>query len=137
MPHATESDTENGFDFPNLPPFPKDVPTAPLLGIELVKLLSGDEEEINRLWNACRDLGFFYLHLAGAENNEVNVNGNQLLLDAEELFKVAKQFYDLPVSEKIKYDFKAKGSYFGYKGYGDGMIDNKGTSDRNEFYNVS
>jgi len=148
MPHSTQTAHSDTFDFPNLPPFPQDVPTAPLLRIELAKLISGDEVETDRLWNACRELGFFYLCLrvaqpgtessAATENTtEVKVNGNQLLLDADKLFNVAKQFYDLPVTEKTKYDFKAKGSYFGYKGYGDGVIDKEGTSDRNEFYNVS
>lgn len=48
-----------------------------------------------------------------------------------------KTFYDLPVEEKVKYDLKSKGSYLGYKGYGDGVIDAKGTRDRIEFYKVS
>jgi hypothetical protein len=47
-----------------------------------------------------------------------------------------KSFFDLEVAEKVKYDFKDQGSYFGYKGYGEGIIDAKGTKDRNEFYNV-
>lgn len=140
MPHSTQDEASDCFEFADLPPFPSDVPTAPLLRIELVKLLSGDEEEIDRLWNACRDLGFFYLYLRQSDSESTDdkaaINGDQLLLDADELFKVGKQFYDLPVAEKVKYDFKAKGSYFGYKGYGDGVIDVKGTTDRNEFYNV-
>ena len=44
--------------------------------------------------------------------------------------------FDLPVQEKVKYDLKNQGSYFGYKGYGQGVIDAEGTKDRNEFYNV-
>jgi len=141
MPHSTQDETSHSFDFEDLPPFPTDVPTAPLLRIELVKLLAGDEKEIDRLWHACCDLGFFYLNLrqpdfaSTAENT--TIDGNQLLHDSDELFKVGKQFYDLPVEEKVKYDFKSKGSYFGYKGYGDGVVDVKGTTDRNEFYNVS
>ncbi|KAI8938300.1 hypothetical protein NX059_005953 [Plenodomus lindquistii] len=48
-----------------------------------------------------------------------------------------KTFFDLPVTEKVKYDFKDQGSYYGYKGYGEGVIDKQGTKDRNEFYNIS
>ncbi|TKX23451.1 hypothetical protein C1H76_4520 [Elsinoe australis] len=166
-------------EFPDLPPFPEDVTTAPLLRIKLGKLLKGDESEIDRLWKASCELGFFYLDLRpdtattngfkspeseelsqnvwgdsapatptksentnGLSNGrsktlEVQVDSEKLLGNVDELFKIGEQVFDLPVSEKIKYDFKAKGSYFGYKGYGDGVTDSKGTRDRNEFYNVS
>ncbi|KAF2650473.1 Clavaminate synthase-like protein [Lophiostoma macrostomum CBS 122681] len=46
-------------------------------------------------------------------------------------------FFNLPIDEKTKYDFADQGSYFGYKGYGKGIVDKKGTRDRNEFYNIS
>jgi hypothetical protein len=49
--------------FHDLPPFPDTVPTAPLLKISLAKLLRHDREEEQRLWEACCDLGFFYLDL--------------------------------------------------------------------------
>ena len=175
----TEDNTD--LDFDDLPPFPKDVPTAPLLRIELCKLLGGDEAEIDRLWRACCDLGFFYLDLRdrdpaikdhvgfpeheeliqnvwkehqaedapvqretttgsmvneSLENGDVPVDGEGLLADAKALFKAGQQFFDLPVEEKVKYDWSSINSYFGYKGYGEGMIDSKGTKDRNEFYNV-
>jgi len=65
------------------------------------------------------------------------VNGEALLRDADALFGVGAEFFELPVEEKQKYDFKDKGSYFGYKGYGAGIIDKGGMRDRNEFYNVS
>ncbi|KAG9560366.1 Clavaminate synthase-like protein, partial [Aureobasidium melanogenum] len=68
---------------------------------------------------------------------EVDIDGEQLLQDAEDLFRVGKSIFDLPVEEKVRYDLKDQGSYFGYKGYGEGVIDAKGTKDRNEFYNVS
>jgi isopenicillin N synthase-like dioxygenase len=168
-------------DFHDLPPFPNDVPIAPLLRISLSKLVAGDQGEIHRLWEACSQLGFFYLdlrdsqtnqanHLKSPEENELTENvwddldrvdsvkgdlqdtdsktgrtvqlcntsthGKQLLQDAQDLFQVGKGVFDLPVEEKIKYDLKDQGSYFGYKGYGQGVIDAKGTKDRNEFYNV-
>lgn len=151
--------------FHDLPPFPDDVPTSPLLKISLTNLLRHDKEEEQRLWEACCDLGFFYLdlqsdclyttrfytdgagtHINGEANNhstdtngckdDIQIDGNSLLHDASQLFRVGEELFDLPLEEKQKYDFANQGSYFGYKGYGSGIIDEKGTKDRNEFYNV-
>lgn len=110
-------------------PFPDDVPTAPLLRLSLAKLLQRDGEEVNRFVRACEDLGFFYLDLSGPEDS--------LLADADALFKVNADLYELPLDEKKKYDFMHKNSYFGYKGYGANVVDRNGNLDRNEFYNVS
>ncbi|GME64053.1 Oxoglutarate/iron-dependent oxygenase [Neofusicoccum parvum] len=142
-PHAAQH-------FPNIPAFPSDVPTCPLVRISLARLLHGSEDEAERLWNACCDLGFFYIDLragdeheteGGAVGNarqvEVHVDGEQLLDDADRLFGVQEEFFELPVEEKAKYDFSEQGSYFGYKGYGATVIDKNGTPDRNEFYNTS
>ncbi|KAK5999593.1 hypothetical protein QM012_005250 [Aureobasidium pullulans] len=174
--------SEMDLNFSDLPPFPEDVPTAPLLRITLSKLTQGDPKEISKLWKACCELGFFYLDLRGGSDSqkscptssalddrtehatqevgradsatghddhsahtkddslkefEVDIDGEQLLHDAEDLFRVGKSVFDLPVEEKVKYDLKDQGSYFGYKGYGQGVIDAEGTKDRNEFYNVS
>ncbi|KEQ76770.1 Clavaminate synthase-like protein [Aureobasidium namibiae CBS 147.97] len=142
-------------NFLDSPPFPEDVSTAPLLRISLSKLVQGDQGEIDKLWKACRELGFFYLDLrevgradsatGGVESNKLenirdfdaDIDGERLLQDAKDLFEIGKEIFDLPVEEKIKYDLKDQGSYFGYKGYGQGIINAKGTKDRNEFYNVS
>lgn len=170
-----------GLEFHDLPPFPDNIPTAPLLRISLSKLLSGAQDEVDRLWEASCKLGFFYLDLrdgekrnglespeqkelwanvwdehadsdrsikrkhsggnvaAGTSSHEgdAQVDGEQLLKDAEALFKVGQQIFDLPVEEKSKYDMVSRGSYFGYKGYGKFYTDKEGTKDRNEFYNVS
>jgi isopenicillin N synthase-like dioxygenase len=123
--------------FPNNTPFPSTVPTAPLLRISLAKLLTHDPEEEGQLWNACCDLGFFYLDLRTREranlncgaNGHVNgvirtsngsndqggtkIDGDSLLDDADALFEVAEEFFELPVDEKAKYDFADQGSYFG------------------------
>ncbi|KAK3076239.1 hypothetical protein LTS18_013538, partial [Coniosporium uncinatum] len=141
--------------FDSIPPFPTTIPTAPLLRISLSKLLSHDADEEQRLWNACRDLGFFYLDLRNASSTSTStsfsptttttptpsqqhtISGDTLLHNADALFSLQKQLFDLPLPEKQRYDWSSKGSYFGYKGYGAGVIDKKGTADRNEFYNVS
>ncbi|CAO2653900.1 Nn.00g106330.m01.CDS01 [Neocucurbitaria sp. VM-36] len=148
MPHSDHSPSPHREGFSNLPPFPDNLPTAPLLRISLEKLLHHDPEEEQRCWKACCDLGFFYLdlHTSSPISNtasstqhvgDANSSGETLLQDADQLFEVMKGFYDLDVQEKVKYDFKDQGSYFGYKGYGEGFIDKQGTRDKNEFYNIS
>jgi isopenicillin N synthase-like dioxygenase len=134
MPHSNHSSSPQRNAFSDLPSFPNNVPTAPLLRVSLEKLLNHDAEEEERCWKACCDLGFFYLDLRTSSGHQID--GEALLRDANRLFEVMKDFYDLDVQEKVKYDFKAQGSYFGYKGYGEGFIDKQGTRDRNEFYNV-
>lgn len=136
MPHSDHSPAPRE-PFADLPPFPYNVPTAPLLRISLDELLRQNEKEQESCWKACCELGFFYLDLrTSVVDNEQTIDGEGLLQDAESLFEVMKGFFDLDVQEKVKYDFKDQGSYFGYKGYGDGFIDKQGTRDRNEFYNV-
>lgn len=180
-PPAANGGYDADLEFHDLPPFPDNIPTAPLLRISLSKLLSGVQDEVDRLWEASCKLGFFYLELrdgekrnglespeqkelwanvwdehadsdrsaernhsegnvaAGASSHEADaqVDGEQLLRDAEALFKVGQQIFELPVEEKSKYDMVSRGSYFGYKGYGKFYTDKEGTKDRNEFYNVS
>ncbi len=41
------------------PPFPEDVPTHPLLIIDYELIRQGDENEIDRLWKAATELGFW------------------------------------------------------------------------------
>lgn len=125
--------------FPGIQPFPSNVPTAPLLRISLSKLLANDPEENTRLWQACCDLGFFYidLRLSSQQQSDALVDGEELLRDVEKLFLVQKEFFKLNDEEKAKYDFADQDSYYGYKGLGAGIIDKKGTTDRNEFYNTS
>lgn len=138
-------DNDSNFDFQGFPPFPSDVPTVPLLRISLSKLQRSDAGEIDRLWKASRELGFFYLdftpersHHESESNTHLDIDRSTLLSDVDELFKVGGDLFGLPISEKVKYDFISKGiSYFGYKGYGVGVTDAQGTKDRNEFYNVS
>lgn len=43
----------------NFPTFPNDVPTHPLLIIDYQLLLKNDQEEIDRLWKAATELGFW------------------------------------------------------------------------------
>ena len=128
---AQLTSTQKAENFPGLPPFPDDVPTAPLLRLSLAKLLAGDAAEYERLFEASIDIGFFYLDLQDSEQ------GRSLLLDADDLFQVGDKLFQLPLEEKKQYDFSAQDSYFGYKGQGVAVVDKQGNLDRNEFYNVS
>ncbi|OAQ65285.2 1-aminocyclopropane-1-carboxylate oxidase [Pochonia chlamydosporia 170] len=110
------------------PPFPDDVPTAPLLRLSLAKLQAKDPEEIKRFTSACEDLGFFYLDLRGP--------GDKILQQSSDLFDVGKELFDLPLEEKKKYNFEHLKSYLGYKHMGASVADKHGNLDRNEFYNV-
>lgn len=115
----------------NLPPFPDDVPTAPLLQLSLHKLLQRDPSELQRFVRACEDLGFFYLDLSSDAGL-----GRSILSDADALFGVGEELLGLPLEEKQQYDFSGQKSYFGYKAQGAAVVDRKGNLDRNEFYNV-
>ena len=96
-------------NFPNVPPFPDNVPTAPLLRLSLKKLLENDQEESDSFFTACKDVGFFYLDLEGT------TEGQSLSRDADALFNVGSELFDLPVEEKQSYDLSAQNSYFGYE----------------------
>lgn len=114
----------------NLPPFPSDVPTAPLLRLSLSKLQAHDITETHNLLQACKDIGFFYLDLR--DSNE----GTNLLNNADKLFPVGERLFDLPLDEKKKYDLASQKSYYGYKAQGAMVADRQGNLDGNEFYNV-
>ncbi len=111
-------------------PFPDDVPTAPLITLSLRKLIAGSKAEHAQLFFAAKSLGFFYLDMRGCPE------GERLLREADSMFAFMKQLLALPDAEKMKYDFAAQQSYFGYKGIGKEVVDGNGTRDRNEIYNV-
>ena len=45
--------------FVNLPPFPEDVPTHPLLVVDFLRIEAGNIEEIDKLFVAAKELGFW------------------------------------------------------------------------------
>lgn len=128
--------------FPNIPPFPDNVPTAPLLRLNFSALQTSESERADFL-QACKDLGFFYLDLRG------DSLGEKLLAESDQLFGVGEALFKEGVEELSKYDF-SKGekdesggwkdgrepSYMGYKSIGKGVVDAAGNRDKNEFYNV-
>lgn len=115
----------------SIPPFPDDIPVAPLVTVSLSKLLENPaSKEHERLFAAAKDLGFFYLDMQNT------TDGESLLKEAGNLFNLMTDFFNLPLEEKQKYDFAAKRMYFGYKGKGREILDAKGNLDINEQYNV-
>ena len=43
----------------NFPKFPDDVPTHPLVVLDYQLLRAGDKDEVDKLWKAARELGFW------------------------------------------------------------------------------
>lgn len=122
------ADIQNNFS--GFPPFPNNVPAAPLLRLSLGKLVARDPTECERLFQASVEIGFFYLDLQDSDH------GVPLLGDADTLFAVGERLFELSLEEKKTFDFSAQNSYFGYKGQGTTAVDKAGNLDRNEFYNV-
>ncbi|ESK91153.1 2og-fe oxygenase [Moniliophthora roreri MCA 2997] len=108
-----------------LPPFPTDVPTHPLLIIDYALLKAGDETEISRLWSAATSLGFWYLKNHGADE-EVN-----------EMFEMGHETMALPLEEKMKFEQGDTGVSFGYKAAGANAVDASGVKDTVEFINIA
>ncbi|EMD38839.1 hypothetical protein CERSUDRAFT_92873 [Gelatoporia subvermispora B] len=107
------------------PTFPEDVPTAPLLIIDYALIKAGDEHEKDRLFQAAKDLGFWYLKNHGADE-EVN-----------SMFEFGMETMSLPLDEKMKFEQGDSGLSFGYKAAGMSAIDEKGTRDATEILNVA
>ncbi|KAF9062206.1 Clavaminate synthase-like protein [Rhodocollybia butyracea] len=100
-----------------LPEWPSNVEAHPLLVIDYRLLKEGNQAEIDRLWEAGTNLGFWYLTNYDAEQEFVSMWGM-----AEELFK-------LPLEEKMKHEQGDEGSSFGYKAIGNYIVDAAGSPD--------
>jgi hypothetical protein len=82
-----------------LAPFPENLLVVPLTVISYAKLAAADPEEGRKLFQASKELGFFYLDLQHASEME-----ETLLSDVDSLFDMAPQFFAVPQEEKEKYD---------------------------------
>ncbi|KAL5495796.1 hypothetical protein ACEPAI_1260 [Sanghuangporus weigelae] len=108
-----------------LPPFPDDIPTHPLLVVDFELIKNRDSQEIDKLWKAATELGFWYLKTHGAEN------------EVDAMFEMGAETMDLPLEEKMKFEQGDGGSSFGYKAAGANATDEYGNLDTVEFINVS
>ncbi|KAK6442568.1 hypothetical protein LTR95_001191 [Oleoguttula sp. CCFEE 5521] len=128
MPHA-EGYTE--FTPDDYPSFPQgDFTTVELETISLKKLLDEDAAEQDRVFQACKTRGFFYLELAGCESGETIRNG------ADNVARVAERFFQLPQEEKDAQRMQS-GQLDGYKSVGATVTDRTGTPDTAEFMNIA
>ncbi|KAI9448422.1 Clavaminate synthase-like protein [Lactarius indigo] len=107
------------------PPFPDDVPTISLLVIDHALIQARDEHEIDRLWKAATELGFWYLKNHGAD---AEVDG---------MFKMGAHTMALPLEEKMEFERGDGGNSFGYKVAGVNATDASGVLNSVKFINVS
>jgi hypothetical protein len=93
-------------------PFPTNVKTVHLETLSLAKLLQRDEDELRRIYENCRDPGFFQLDLTDDEQ------GVQLLRDAVDCARLMKQLLpNMSVEEKRTYKQHSRVGVYS-KGYG-------------------
>ena len=105
-----------------IPPWPDRLSTAALEVFDFDLLLNGDEAEIRRFFNACKEKGFFYL-----KNHHVDIGA---------AFNFGRELFQLPLEEKEKYAMGTGGNYLGYKRLGGFIVDAQGTPDSQETWNV-
>lgn len=80
---------------------------APLLIIDFARLLRHDVSEVDRLVEACRTLGFFYLDLQGAETES-----QTMLADWQGVLQKSKAYFSQ--SEEIKLRDDRNSLSYGY-----------------------
>lgn len=116
------------------PPFPSDLPTAPLLSLSLRELESSaaPAEVTARLFAACRDVGFFYLDLTDS------ALGGTILHAAEELHVLQQRFFALPHEAKDAFGQDRVDPFFAYRWTActEGVRDAWGRAGRREMYSV-
>ena len=100
---------------PSIPPFPSSIPTADISSVDYDLLLAGNKHESQKVFDAARGYGFFYL--------------SNTHIDAAFMFALANKTFALPLEEKMKYEMGSTGGYFGYKMSGSTVVDERGTAD--------
>ncbi|KAK3705735.1 hypothetical protein LTR37_013178 [Vermiconidia calcicola] len=129
MPHREEYSEFTPEQYPPFPDSPE-FSSVQLETISLQKLIDHDTTEEDRVFEACKGRGFFYLDLAGPESGETILKG------AGEIAQVGERFMALPADEKMKFTPKNK-ELFGYKMLGATKVDADGNRDNAEFFNIS
>ncbi|ROV97138.1 hypothetical protein VMCG_07467 [Cytospora schulzeri] len=95
-------------------PFPTDVKTVQLKTLSLAKLLAKDEAELQRIYQNCKDPGFFQLDLTD------DAQGIQLLKDAVDCARLMKELLpNMSVESKRTYKQRERVGVFsmGYQVY--------------------
>ena len=115
-----------------LPPFPDDIPVAPIARISLIKLVASDPAESAAVLDATRTAGFFYLDM---RNDKA---GESLLAESESLASLASAAFKAPLATKEEYALVKGVSLFGYKGAGTvKQTDLSARPDSTEFFNIA
>lgn len=103
---ASNGTKSHRFDPSTYPPFPSDVPSVKLETFSLAELEKGDKALEDRLFETCKERGFFYLDLRGSSK------ASTMQQDCDEIARLAEKVFELPQEEKDKYPMKD--SLFGY-----------------------
>lgn len=129
MPHSTSAPAST---LSSLPPFPSDLPHAPIARISSAQLLAAEPAATAAVAQACRTYGFFYLDLrdSGA--------GRALVGESEQLLGLAEESFRAPLPEKNAFHLERGVSLFGYKAAGTvKQTDATQRPDSTEFWNVA
>lgn len=86
--------------FDQIPPFSSEVQIVPLPKVSLEELQNGSGKERQLLFQACQEWGFFSLDLQGS------TKGDELLQNAEQMFDLTKETFDLDQSVLDSYAYK-------------------------------
>lgn len=111
-----------------LPPFAQGLRTAPLVSISLAKLESASPVESETFFDACKNLGFFYLDMNASQL------GERMVSEAEELNVLQKEFFELSNAVKEEYGREKLHQFYAYR-YEE--FAERDVNMRNESYNVS
>ena len=76
---------------------------ADLPTINYQELFQGNVREDQRLFEACKTWGFFYLDFRNGSVKDV-------LKTVEEMYQLAEEIFDLPLETKLEYDVDKIGS---------------------------
>ncbi|GJJ12485.1 hypothetical protein Clacol_006727 [Clathrus columnatus] len=113
---------ETTFHGQDIPPFPDDVPTHPLLVIDYEKLKQGEKlEKVSRASS---------IHCAAGSLKNHNV-------DIQPMWEMGEATMALPLDVKMNFEQGDGGRSFGYKAAGTTNTDEHGSLDTVEFINVS
>ncbi|KJZ80515.1 hypothetical protein HIM_00365 [Hirsutella minnesotensis 3608] len=115
--------------FREIPAFPEDVPLMEMKTVSLASLHAGDSEAVERMFEACKELGFFLLDLHGDDL------GDKMVEEIDRLFGVGKDIMDLPPEVKQPCLHDIPKSFLGFKPFGHSSTETN-QPDRFEWFNL-
>lgn len=93
--------------FDKFPPFPSDVPVAPLPRLSFDKLQKHDVAESEALFDACQSMGFFLIDFRG------NAEGEDFLRKAEDMFELTEDVNALDEEHLQQFAYQPRKDLFG------------------------